>query len=207
MISAFDAVPEGQRRYIDEEGTDPTLDKFKKGDVLEAQGGPFQNRFTSYILIKEPGQEDINSIQKRVFLRQPLDRRKQYSPEELEQIDDSESARNHHIFEISRRMDDERAETIIRAVLIALYDEANVLVDSPFRKKDTFEEAVIAVKAADLKGSLKVAHIPHTSKGSEKGPEAYRKNIRVAVASLMGVEDPQEQAELSALHPEHSPTA
>jgi hypothetical protein len=70
------------------------------------------------------------------------------------------------------------------------------LPENPFRKTDTLETAVTAVRAADLKHDLRVDHVSHVS-GKQSGPAVYRKNIELAVARLMrivqeeAVSDPQ----------------
>lgn len=182
----FEAVPQGERRYVDEQGTNPAFQHIEQGASLEAQAGPLANRFHKSVKVKEVGKDDVFSAPKSAFLSQPLDRRRQYSPEEIAEIEASESVRNHHILEMSHRMCKERAEAVIRAVFIALHEGDDVVIENPFRKSDSFKKAIAVVRAADLKGDLTLPHIPHVSNDCEPGHGTYRQNVRLAVGRLMG---------------------
>jgi hypothetical protein len=191
----FEAVPQGERRYIDEQGTNPAFQHIEQGTSLKAQSGPLANRFNSLIEVEENKKGAVLKVPKTEFLSQPLERRRQYSPEEIAEIEASESVRNHHIFEMSRRMCRERAETVIRAVFIALHEGDDVVIENPFRRNDSLKEAVAVVRAADLKGDLTLPHIPHKSKDCEPGHGTYRQNVRLAVGRLMGFKEEQKPQE------------
>lgn len=197
----FEAVPHGERRYADGKSTDPAFEQIEQGTSLEAQSGPFSNRFDSFVLVKKDGADDAFTAPKSKFLAQPLDRRKRYSAEEKAAIKVAGHARNRDIFEISRRICEERAATIVRAVLLALRTADVDLPANLFRKGDSFEEIVAIIKAADLRCNLCISH----SNGGKSGPAHYVKNIKDAVTRLTGlqeelkVQEPQEVQEVHAV--------
>lgn len=187
----FEAVPQGERRYLDGKSTDPDLAKMPLGTVMTAQQGSFDHRFAAYIPVKALDSNQSLVLRRGTYLSQPLDRRRQPA-EKREQIKKSESARNEHIIEMSQLMSTERAEEIIRAVLAAIYGKDVPLPENPFRKDDTFREAVAVVKGADLNNHLRLDHIPRHNDKGESCHIAYRKNVRTAVARLMGMKEHQE---------------
>lgn len=188
----FTPVPGGQRRYVAEESGHPSLADMPVGTTLEAQGHLAEGRFSNSVTFIGSDATGVSSMQKRQFLSLPLDRREQKSPEDKAAIDTSELARNEDILEMSKEMSEGRAEEIIRAVLAALYGHGVPLPENPFRRTDTFREAVAVVKAADLNNSLRVAHIPHNNEAGESSHIAHRGNIRKAVARLLDMQEHQE---------------
>ncbi len=175
MFEFFRAVEEDERRYIDGTTQNPDLAGLKQGTVLKAQGGPFDNRLSSYVLATA-GDQSL-TMKKSDFLSQPLDRRTGDSNEGESSVYD----KHHEILEISERICRKRAEQIVAAVIAAMNSEGNYLPQNPFRESDTLDEAVIAVKGADLM----LHQIPHTVEDDAPGHTVYRDKIISAVRRLM----------------------